>query len=73
MTVAELIARLQELPQDAEVVIPANGLLALNDGPSVVLAIPDGDRFGVPAFEMVSSDTHARRNIVNVRPVVVIE
>lgn len=72
MTVAELIAELQKMPQDAECVIPADGALSMSVGPIVVRAIPDGERFGIPAYEMIQSDAHARRHLAQVRPVVVI-
>jgi hypothetical protein len=71
MTVADLIAKLQEMPQDAEVVCgdpTFGGAASVHHGARLMRAVPDGDR-----YRFIAHDADARANLRYVRPVVLVE
>lgn len=76
MTVADLIAALQKMPQDAECLIwteRPNGAQAIQNPPRCGRAVPDKRWPKLGVYRIISTDAEARRNLRVVRQVVVLE
>lgn len=71
MTVADLIAKLQEMPQDAVCVFPDvvfGGAVAVRRGAALMRARADGDR-----YRLIADDADARRHLIHVCQIALIE